>query len=635
MHEPIHEVFRRAAAQYADRPAIESGGRQITFRELERRAGRIAARLLAGGCQPSSLVCILTPRVEQIVAAMLGALQAGCAFVPLDLEFPPVRLQSILEEVDPGCWIGTTAYLQRLDDLSRKPGAERMVIPLDDAELEAAPRDEVAPPGPSWDPEGLCYVYFTSGSTGRPKPIAGRLKAIDHFIRWEAETFGLGEGVRVSQLTSPAFDAFLRDVFLPLAVGGTICAPADRLSMLDGRQLVEWIDQARLHVLHCTPSLFRAILSQDLTPDLFRELSFVLLAGEPLLPADVRRWHGVFGDRVQLVNLYGPSETTMVKLFYRVKLEDAYAPSIPIGRPISGARAILLDEKGQPCPPGKLGEIYIRTPYRTLGYLGRPELTREVFVQNPLSDRPDDIVYRTGDLGRVREDGEFEIVGRRDQQVKVRGVRVELGPIEEVLRSHEAIADAAVVDREDTQGNRFLCAYFVARQPLETGDLRDYLLLRLPPIMLPSIFVRMDVLPRTLTGKLDRRLLPTPEQTAREYTPPKTPVEQTLCQIIAELLALPRVGARDDFFQIGGHSLLATLLLSRIRARFGVDLPLWELFQKPTPAEMASAISRLQMEQIQEDEVSALISEIRDMPEESLDHLIEREASWLEREQQG
>lgn len=634
MYEPIHEMFRRAAAQYAGRPAIESGGRQVTFRELERRAGRIAARLLSGGCEQGSLVCILAHQADQVVAAMLGTLQAGCAFVPLDLEFPTVRLQTILEEVDPKFWIVTAPNLQRLDDIWRKPG-ERTVITLDDADSEAAPLDETAPPAPPWDPDGLCYVYFTSGSTGRPKPIAGRLKAIDHFVRWEAETFGLGEGLRVGQLTSPAFDAFLRDVFLPLTVGGTICAPADRMSILDGRQLVDWIEHARLHLLHCTPSLFRTILSQDLTPDLFRELRFILLAGEPLLPADVRRWHGVFGERVQVVNLYGPSETTMVKFFYRVKPEDGYAPSIPIGQPMSGARAILLDEKGQPCPPGKLGEIYIRTPYRTLGYLGRPELTREVFVQNPLGDRSDDIVYRTGDLGRVREDGEFEIVGRRDQQVKIRGVRVELGPIEEVLRSHEAIADVAVVDREDTQGTRFLCAYFVAPQPLETNDLRDYLLQHLPPIMLPSVFVRMDALPRTLTGKLDRRLLPKPEQTDREYAPPRTPVEKTLCQLIAELLALPRVGVCDDFFQIGGHSLLATLLLSRIRSTFGVDLPLWELFQKPTPGEMSSAISRLQMEQVQEDEVSALISEIRDIPEESLDHLIDREAGWLEREQQG
>lgn len=619
MHVPVQEMFRQAALRFGDRPAVEWEGGQASYRQLASQAARLAQGLREAGAGRGSLVAIVADRTADVIAAMLAVLEAGGAFVPIDLRFPAATLPAVVAEAGPRLWLVSEGQVETLEGLRREHGFEATLLPIAESWIRETPEAlPPAPPAGSGDPDALCYVYFTSGSTGRPKGIAGRLKAIDHFIRWEMETFGVGEGTRVSQLTSPAFDAFLRDAFTPLAAGGTVCVPAGREVLLDGSRLAGWIESQRVEILHCTPSLFRLILGQELTTASFPALRWVLLAGEPLLPSDVRRWHGVFAERIRLVNLYGPSETTMVKLFHLVLPEDGQARTVPIGRPMPGARAIVVDEKGRPCPPGKLGEIYIRTRYRSLGYLNRPDLTAESFIQNPFSDRPDDIVYKTGDLGRLREDGTFEFVGRRDTQVKVRGVRVEIAPIEDLLRAQPGVADAAVADRTDTQGNKFLCAYVVPQGEVDPAALAAALRGALPESAVPSAFVLLEALPRTLSGKVDRRSLPNPGESGREHVPPRTPVEETLCGIFAELLGIPRIGIRDHFFELGGHSLLATMLLSRIRSAFGVEVPLRDVFRTPTPEGLALTVVRLRVEQEGEDEMAALLREVEGMSEDDL-----------------
>ncbi|HSF40225.1 MAG TPA: non-ribosomal peptide synthetase [Thermoanaerobaculia bacterium] len=628
MHVPVQEMFRQAAERFGDRPAIEWEGHQVSYRQLESQAARLAQDLREAGSEKGSLVAILASRTADVVAAMLAVLDTGCAFVPIDLQFPAATLPSVVAEARPRLWLVGEEQVETLEGLQRELGFHATVLPIAEGWVRSRAEGlRLAPPAEPGDPDAISYVYFTSGSTGRPKGIAGRLQAIDHFIRWEAETFGVGEGTRVSQLTSPAFDAFLRDAFTPLVAGGTICVPAGRESILDGSRLAEWIERQRVELLHCTPSLFRLVLGQELTPQSFPALRWVLLAGEPLLPSDVRRWHDLFAERIRLVNLYGPSETTMVKLFHLVRPEDGQARTVPIGRPMPGARAVVVDEKGKPCPPGKLGEIYIRTPYRSLGYLNRPDLTAESFVQNPLSDRPDDIVYKTGDLGRLLEDGIFEFVGRRDTQVKVRGVRVEIAPVEDLLRAHQSVADVAVVDRLDTQGNKFLCAYIVPKGELDPSALAETLRGKLPDSAIPSAFVTLEALPRTLSGKVDRRALPNPGEAGREHVAPRTPVEEALCGIFSELLGIPKIGISDNFFELGGHSLLATLLLSRIRSAFGVEVPLREVFRTPAAEGLALTVVRLRVEQESEDEMASLLRKIQGMSEEELQQTIRSRAA--------
>jgi amino acid adenylation domain-containing protein len=451
-------------------------------------------------------------------------------------------------------------------------------------------------PSVTREPDDLCYVYFTSGSTGRPKGIAGRLKAIDHFVRWEIATLGLEPGVRVSQLTTPSFDASLRDFFTPLAAGGTVCVPPADI-VLDAEQLVAWIDAQQINLVHCVPSVFRSLLNEGLDATRFASLRHVLMAGEAILPADARRWFDIFGDRVQLVNLYGPSETTMTKFFHVVTPADADRRLIPIGKPMSGTGGLIVDDHGNPCPAGVVGEIYIRTPYRSLGYFGREDLTRAVFIQNPFSQDPNDLVYKTGDLGRMLKDGTFELIGRRDHQVKIRGERVELAAIETALRSHPSVKDVAIVDRDDATGTKYLCAYVVLAAGTATTELRDALAAEFPSAMVPSVFLALDALPRLVNGKIDRAALPVPDQNAARseiaFEAPRNPVEEQLAALFTEVLGVSRVGIRESFFELGGHSLLATQLVSRIRRAFDIALPVRALFDAPTVAALAEQVDVL------------------------------------------
>jgi amino acid adenylation domain-containing protein len=516
--------------------------------------------------------------------------------VPLSPAAPAARLRAMLDVATPDVFIvdacGGDARARLAEVAPAAP-----IIALDASgrsdERDTAPDEHDAGGAAHWQPDDLAYIYFTSGSTGHPKGIAGRMKGVDHFVRWEARALGLADGVRVSQVAAPIFDAFLRDVFLPLTLGGTICAPPRRL-LLDTPAFVAWLEASRVEVVHCVPSLFRTLVNHPMTRDRLADLRVILMAGEPLLATDVRRWHDTFGDRITIVNLYGQSETTMAKFAHVVTAEDLSRKTIPLGRPIEGTEAWLLDRRGQPCPSGMIGEIYVRTPYGSLGYYNRPDLTREVFVPRPGSHDPDDILYRTGDLARQSDDGTFEFLGRRDQQVKVRGIRVELAEVEAPLRACDGVRDVAVVDREDSLGHTVLCAYVVLDQGVTPRHLREQLAASLPDYLVPAIFVTLASLPRTLTGKVDRRALPPPPaegEGGAGSQPPRNPIEEIVAGIVASALGLERIGVHDDFFRSGGHSLLATAVIGRIRAALRTEVPLRQLFESPTVAGLAAKIA--------------------------------------------
>ncbi|HEY9404145.1 MAG TPA: amino acid adenylation domain-containing protein [Pyrinomonadaceae bacterium] len=604
----IQEWFYQSAEKFAGQIAIEYADKSITFRELDDESNRLANFLIEEGVAKGSPVAILTDDAAHAITSILGILKAGCVFVPLDPRIPEKRVEAMVGGVAPRWFVGEEKYLEQIDRLARALDLHvEVVCPVAPETPDAGKTyDNLSlhqdfktysnseRPAVTSEPDDMCYIYFTSGSTGQPKGIAGRLKGIDHFIAWEIETLELGPGTRVSQLLNFTFDGSLRDIFVALCAGGTICVPENRDTILDARKLVNWIDEQKINVIHCVPSLFRSLVNEAADPGLFAALRYILMAGEPLLPADVNRWMNVFGERVQLVNLYGTSETTMAKFAYFVTAADAARLSIPVGKPIPGARAVLVDEKGKVCPPGIIGEIYIRTPYRSHGYYNQPELTGEVFIQNPFGKDPADIVYKTGDLGRILPDENFEFLGRLDQQVKVRGVRVELAEIDNLLRKHDAIKEVAVVDYEDPGGNKSLCAYVVLQNAIDLGDLRDFVAEHLPDYMVPSIFLLIDKLPRTISGKVDRRALPSPMQSqleqGDEFTAPQTSVEEVLASIWSRILGIKNIGREQNFFQLGAHSLMATQITSRIRSIFRVELPLQSLFESPTIAGLAQNI---------------------------------------------
>lgn len=600
----IQEMFHHSVDNFNKEVAISSTNKSITYGELEKKANRLGNFLLDSGVSKGDVVAILVGDIVEAITSMIAVLKAGGTFVPLDASLPEKRLEAMIEVVAPACFIIERSLLGKINYAMPDGGKKAKVICLDDCEAGAeaglnpvsgySDYQNTSRPSTTYAPDDMCYIYFTSGSTGKPKGIAGRMKGIDHFIRWEIENLGVTRGTRVSQMLPLSFDGSLRDLFVPLCAGGTVCVPEGRETLLDAEKLVEWIDQQQINIIHCVPSLFRSIINQATDPSLFQALKYILLAGEPLLPTDVGRWTEVFQERTQLINLYGTSETTMAKFIYFVNPVDKDRPSIPIGQPMTGARAVIMDEKGNACPPGVVGEIYIRTPYRSLGYYNQPELTKEVFIQNPFSDDPTDIVYKTGDLGRMLDDGNYEYLGRRDQQVKVRGIRVELAEIESLLRGHEAVKDVAVVDQDSPDGSKYLCAYAVLGQEVEVGALRDHLSDYLPDYMVPSAFLIMDQLPRTISGKVDRRALPVirvaQANSDKNYVAPRNPIEEVVAGIWSRVLGLPRVSITDNFFQLGGHSLLATQIISRIRSVFQVEVPLQTLFESPTLVNLAQKI---------------------------------------------
>src|SRR6185369_17272154 len=387
-YESVQDMFSRTAEKYGPQVAIERGGQRVTYAEVEAESNRLANFLLDQGVSGGRTVGLFTDNPVQVICGMLGVLKAGGVFVPLDPTFPEQRLRLMSERVQPGWYVTERKYVEKLQQVWA--GAAAQVICVDESESEYAQYERVARPAVTSDPEAPCSIYFTSGSTGKPKAILGRLKGIDHFIRWQIEAVGARPGTRVSQLASPCFDGFLKDVFVPLCSGGVVCAPESREILVDPGRLIDWIDVEQIEVLHLVPSVFRALINKGLNSRYFDALKCVVLAGEPLYPTDVKRWMEVFGRRIRLLNVYGPTETTILKSHYEVKPEDIDKPTIPIGKPIKGAAMMVVDQHGRPCGIGDVGEIYIRTPYRSFGYYREPDLTREVFIQNPFNNDPAD-----------------------------------------------------------------------------------------------------------------------------------------------------------------------------------------------------------------------------------------------------
>jgi amino acid adenylation domain-containing protein len=620
-HDVLH-AFAGSVAQGPARIAVDAGPGRLSYLDLDAWTGALARTLRRGA--PRGVVAVCADDPLHNVVALVGILKAGCVFAPLDIDQPPARLRAVLEQLAPRWILGApgsaAAVAARTGWTGAVRGCHLDVHRLSAVEEGAPAAAEAEGDEPPASPAGddLCYVVQTSGSTGTPKCIAGSYRAIGHFIRWETALLGLQPGTRVSQLTSPQFDAYLRDVFAPIACGGTVCIPPAAELRLDAAALARWIDAQAIELIHCVPSLFHLLAAGDLHPRLFPRLRWVLLAGEAPLAADLARWFAAFGRRVRILNLYGPSETTMTKLFHEVTPEDLGRRSIPVGKPMDGAAALLVDRRGRVCAPGTVGEIVLRTPYRSLGYLGQPRLTAEAFVPNPWRDDPADLIYRTGDLGRLLPDGAIELLGRRDQQVKIRGQRVETAEIEAVLGEHPLVEAAAVVARPDSGGVAALCAFVVTREEVPPQALRGWLARVLPPAMVPDRFVCLPRLPVLANGKLDRLSLATADLAAAASGPPKvaaqTPTQERLVEIWSELTETRGAGIRDDFFASGGHSLLAARLLLRVRLAFGVEVPLAAFFDRPTIEALAEEVEERLLSQVDPLLLAAALREIDAAP---------------------
>ncbi|HEX5708787.1 MAG TPA: amino acid adenylation domain-containing protein, partial [Pyrinomonadaceae bacterium] len=589
----VHEMFARQAERAPDEIAILFDGTEVSYRELNRRANRLAHHLQKSGVGPDSVVGICFERSIEMLVSVLGVLKAGGAYLPLDPEYPQARLAFMLAD-------SRARVLLTQSSLSgRVPAGEAKVIRLD-AEWAEVEKESGENPESLATPGNLAYVIYTSGSTGKPKGVAMPHRPLVNLVSWQRDRSSQSNPPRTLQFTSLSFDVSFQEIFSTWCVGATLVLIREEVRR-DARALLRVLEDARIERLFlpfvALQYLAEVSESEGLVPSNLRE---VITAGEQL--KITRHLRGMFRKMTActLDNQYGPSEAHVVSSFMLDDRPENWPEVPPIGRPIANAQLYILDEHLRPVPVGVAGELYIGGDCLARGYVGHEGASAEKFVPNPFGEDADAArLYRTGDRARFLRGGDIEFLGRSDRQLKVRGYRVELGEIESALRQHAEVREAVVVAVEDAAGEKRLAAYVLKdeRAGATAHELRGHLRERLPEYMVPSVFMLLDEFPLTPSGKVDRRALPTPDLSqmgldGREdsYVAPRTPVEELLAGIWSEVLGAKQVGVRDNFFESGGHSLLATRLMSRLREAFRVEIPLRSLFEHPTVEGLAQVI---------------------------------------------
>jgi amino acid adenylation domain-containing protein len=622
----LHQLFERQARQTPEAIALTAAAGNLSYGELAARAARLAARLRRAGVGPEVRVGVCLERSPALVVALLAVLAAGGAYVPLDPRYPQARLALLLDDAR----VATLLTEERWRDALPATGA-RVLCPETGADIEPG---DAALPAALVHPDQLAYLIYTSGSTGQPKGVAIPHRSAVAFLAWVGAAFPPESLRAVLASTSISFDLSIFELFGALSTGGRVVLVEDALALpvavADG-----WA--AGLTLLNTVPSAAAELVRSGGIPP---GIGTVNLAGETPpagLAEALLEIPGVPGVR-RVLNLYGPSETTTYSTVAELRRGDRRPPAI--GRPVAGTEVYVVDRDLRPVPAGVPGELLIGGPGLARGYLERPDLTALRFVPHPfaLPEAAGARLYRTGDLVRSRGDGELELLGRLDQQVKVRGFRIEPGEIEAALLLHPAVREAAVVVQEEA-GDRRLVAYVVSKPAPEApapADLRRFLAERLPAFAVPALFVTLAALPRNANGKLDRRALPVPggrSGLAAAFVPPSGPLEETVAGLFREILRVERAGAEDSFFDLGGHSLLATQLLSRLRRECRVSLSLQTLFESPTVAALAREIARRQEESPIPADADALdeIPRVRDEAEllARLDQLSDEEVAAL------
>jgi len=579
----LRELFDSQVERTPDALALISGDSQMTYRELNHRANRLAHHLQALGVGPDVLVGLHLERSPELVVALLAVLKAGGAYVPLDPSYPQEWLSFVLGDAQAPLLISQSHLVSSL------PQQLPQIVWLD-REREAIERRPQQNLVVEVSANNLAYVLYTSGSTGRPKGVAIEHRSVIALVHWAKQVFKPEDLAGVLASTSICFDLSIFELFVTLSCGGKVILAENALQVTSLRAANE------VTLVNTVPSAMAELLRAGGIPD---SVKVVNLAGEPLPTTLVEQIYQ--SQTIQKVyDLYGPTETTVYSTF---ALRKAGEPAT-IGRPVSNEQIYLLSPSGQPVPVGVAGEIYIGGDGLARGYLNRPELTAEKFVPDPFGDQPGARLYKTGDLARYLPEGNIEFLGRIDNQVKVRGFRIELSEIEVALGRHSAVRECVVVVREDEPGDKRLAAYLAPRveSAPSTSELRRFLGKKLPNHMIPSAFVILDALPRSPNGKVDRRTLPVPDAQqsalAETFIGPRTSVEEIVNRIWREVLNLERIGIHDNFFELGGHSLLATQVISRVRNMFGVDVPMHRLFQTPTIAELADFVEKSILEKL-------------------------------------
>ncbi|MGQ0837735.1 non-ribosomal peptide synthetase [Actinokineospora sp.] len=583
---PVHELIAAQAARTPDAPAVLADGEDLSYADLTVRAHRLAWHLHRRGVRPETVVALGLSASPAAMVGLLGILSAGGAYLPLDPTHPADRLAVLLADARPPVLVTTSAHLPAFAAF----GGEVVLL---DGDLPDCP---AGPPPVEVGPSDLAYLIYTSGSTGTPKGVLVEHGTLAALTRAFVTEHGFGPGERVLMVPPLSFDASVGDVF-PALVAGAALLPCADPAALSGHDLLRLCRERRITMVDTASALW-----QKWTDDLAgtvaptdSPLTTMMVGGESVPLATVRAWAERTGCRVRLFNHYGPTEATVCATTYQTVdgSELGQAAHLPIGAPLPHTRVYIVDDRLRPVPLGVPGELCIGGATLARGYLGRDDATADRFVPDPYSAVPGARMYRTGDLARWRSDGRIDFLGRVDRQVKIRGHRVEPAEIEAACRRHPGIRDALVIARDGSSTvDRRLVGYLipVADAGPTPAELRTFLRAALPEYLVPGAFVLLESFPLTSNGKVDHTALPEPVETTAIHVEPSTDVERRMAAVWADLLGRDRVGATDDFFVLGGHSLLAATLVTRVRAEFGVDLPLRGVFEASVLADFAALV---------------------------------------------
>ncbi|MEO1049769.1 MAG: amino acid adenylation domain-containing protein [Bacteroidota bacterium] len=634
----IHKQFEAITERFPDHCAIEVAEDQITYQALNGQANALSHVLTSIGVGKDTIVAaVLEPGVA-LVKTMLASFKSGAIYMPVDIHFAQARLEQIFEDTFHGILVTTPefeskvlslldtlniqlSYLIILDEVGltvKKGGAEVVndLVPFsENPEVNVALDDSN-------------YIFYTSGSTGKGKPILGQHKSLSHFIQWEIEEFGIDSTVRVSQLIQHTFDASFRDILVPLCAGGTICFPTKEVKA-NTIQLVDWLRDNRINLMHTVPSIFRMI-TRDMETGALDNLKKILLAGEPLYVRDVQEWQKKASKEIELINLYGLTETTLLKTFHRInQLPDEPAEMVHIGHAMPGTEIIIADN-GKRCKAGETGEIYIKTEYLSKGYYNNQALNDQVFVASPIAEDKENIVFRTGDLGAYLPDGNIAIKGRRDDQVKVNGIRVEPGEIKQALLQEESITAAIIKPWKSEESQIELAAYFTAKEQVNIEALRESLSVRINRSIVPTYLIQLDQFPLNANGKVDKQALPHPSEFVKtSINEPGDAVEKTATEsgienIWQQVLKTDQSLCTDvSFFELGGNSLKAIQMISRLFKQFKVLLNVADIYAHPSISAIASLIESKHAEESS----VAQIAKVKEQDSYELSHAQKR--IWL------
>jgi amino acid adenylation domain-containing protein len=619
----IQQLFEEQVERTPERPALAFRGERLSYRELNARANRLAHHLRRRGAGRNAVVGLCLERSAEAIVGLLGILKAGAAYMPLHPESPLARLAHQIAEARAAIVLTQESLAPRLPDF----GGEVVCLDRDRDRLEG---ESAANPQRLNDPNDLVYVIFTSGSTGLPKGVATRHRNLVNYAAFIGARLGLGvpglEGLHFATVSTLSADLGNTCIF-PALLSGSCLHVVEHETSVDGRLFADYLAGNPIDVLKITPSHLGALLGTGPAEGLLPR-KYLVLGGEAASWDLVRRV--TEAGRCAVLNHYGPTETTVGSLTFGLGQKgEAHEDSatVPIGRPIANTDIYVVDPDGKLVPFGVPGELWVGGAGVASGYLNQPGLTAERFVPDPFSPDPAARVYRTGDRVRYLGDGAVEFLGRLDRQVKVRGFRVELAEIEAVLRGHPSVRQAAVTAATDNGATTRLAGYYVAAEGcrLAPDEVRRFLKEHLPEHMTPATLTALECLPLTANGKIDERALPDPDKAAAagtsRFVPPRDPSEERLVEIWKEVLGVERVGIHEDFFDLGGHSLLATQVISRVQSALQVQLPLRVIFEAPTVAGLAEALSRSQEEQ-QKYEIDKILTELDGLSDAEVERLL-------------